>query len=319
VGSCRTPAVLLACLLTLLQPVRGWADPPPADLDRQAAVAWQRLEAVVDRYDATQERLRTTRAQLAGVNAQLVPLTDQLNRLQDRVGTLAAGLYVTTGTGPLDALLSARSPRALLDQLTTLDYLARGRARDVAALSAVRSRYEQQRRALTVLADAQSAEQSDLAAAKATIEGQLAQVQALRARAYGVRASRSELRDDYVPVFTEDAAGRAVRYAYQQIGKAYRWAAAGPDAYDCSGLVLASWRYAGRHLPHSSVLQWATVRHIGRADLRPGDLVFYYRDIHHVALYAGDGRIIEAPAPGERVAMHPIDGEPVSGFGRVVA
>ena len=93
----------------------------------------------------------------------------------------------------------------------------------------------------------------------------------------------------------------------------------GPDAYDCSGLVLASWRYAGRHLPHSSVLQWATVRHIGRADLRPGDLVFYYRDIHHVALYAGDGRIIEAPAPGERVAMHPIDGEPVSGFGRVVA
>ena len=97
-GSCRTPAVLLACLLTLLQPVRGWADPPPADLDRQAAVAWQRLEAVVDRYDAAQERLRTTRAQLAGVNAQLVPLTDQLNRLQDRVGTLAAGLYVTTGT-----------------------------------------------------------------------------------------------------------------------------------------------------------------------------------------------------------------------------
>lgn len=300
-----------------LCPGRAHADPPPADLDRQAAAAWQQLEAVVDKYDATREKLRATRAELSALDARLAPLADQVAELDRTVGTIAAGMYIGTRGGPLEALLSTSSPRDMLDQLTMLDHIGREHARDIEALTLARHRYDIQRHRLTALARQQSDEQVELATTKAVIEGQLAQVQALRARAYGARVSRYETRDLYVPVFTADAAGRALRFAYQQIGKAYRWAAAGPDAYDCSGLVLAAWRTAGVNLPHSSVLMWATVPHIGRDQLRPGDLVFYYHDIHHVALYAGEGRIIEAPAPGERVAMHPINSNPVVGYGRV--
>jgi cell wall-associated NlpC family hydrolase len=65
------------------------------------------------------------------------------------------------------------------------------------------------------------------------------------------------------------------------------------------------------------MLQWATVRHINRDELRPGDLVFYYRDIHHVGLYVGDGRTIDAPQPGERVTMRAVDHAPIFGYGRV--
>nr|WP_277349668.1 C40 family peptidase [Planosporangium thailandense] len=109
-----------------------------------------------------------------------------------------------------------------------------------------------------------------------------------------------------------------MRYAYQQLGKWYEWAAAGPNTFDCSGLVLAAFRQAGRTLPHSAALQWKQVRHITRDDLRPGDLVFYYSDIHHVAMYAGDGRIIEAPQTGQQISIHQMDHAPIVGYGRVV-
>jgi cell wall-associated NlpC family hydrolase len=120
-----------------------------------------------------------------------------------------------------------------------------------------------------------------------------------------------------VPVFPNDAGGAALRYAYQQIGKWYQWAAAGPNTYDCSGLVLASWRQAGKDLPHSAAMQWNRVKHIQREELRPGDLVFYFRDIHHVAMYAGDGRVIEAPQSGERVSIRQMDFASIFGYGRV--
>jgi peptidoglycan DL-endopeptidase CwlO len=321
VGSSRAArtALILAALAVMITPLHAYAEPSPADLDRQAAAAWQRLEAVVEHYDTGRESLRATQAKLAALDAQLVPLTRQLDALQRRVATIAAGMYVGAGTSPVNALLAADSPRTMLDQLTMLDHIARGNARTIAALHQTRARYDAQRRELAEVARQQADQQSTLAASKASIEAQLAQLQALRARAYGTRASRSApaLRDGYVPVFTDDPAGIAVRFAFQQLGKPYRYAAAGPDSYDCSGLVLASWRAAGVRLPHSAMLQWATVRHINRDELRPGDLVFYYRDIHHVGLYVGDGRAIDAPQPGERVTMRAVDHAPIFGYGRV--
>jgi peptidoglycan DL-endopeptidase CwlO len=111
-------------------------------------------------------------------------------------------------------------------------------------------------------------------------------------------------------------AGVAVSFAYAQIGKGYRYAAAGPDAYDCSGLTMAAWAAAGVSLPHNAARQYGSVPHVSRDQLAPGDLVFYYGDIHHVALYVGAGRIIHAPNEGETVRVEPIDLAPIAGYGR---
>jgi cell wall-associated NlpC family hydrolase len=80
---------------------------------------------------------------------------------------------------------------------------------------------------------------------------------------------------------------------------------------------MAAWRSVGVTLPHNAARQYRTVRRIERAQLRPGDLVFYYRDVHHVAMYIGDGRVIEAPQAGERISMRPVDVAPIAGYGRV--
>jgi cell wall-associated NlpC family hydrolase len=310
-----------AALSTALGPATAYAEPNVTDLDREVATAWQQLEGVVEKFNTTREGLNSTRSQLATAESQLAPLSSQVEALRDKVGTMAAGAYMTTtGDGPVNAWLGARSPSELLQQLTMLDHLARGHQHDIDALRAASDRYEKQRRDLRALASRQSTQDRELAMTKASIEGALDELQTLRAKAYGVRATRSgpkSVRDSYVPIFTNDSGGKALRFAYQQMGKQYRWAAAGPDSYDCSGLVLAAWKTTGRSLPHSAALQWSLVQHIQRTELRPGDLVFYFADIHHVAMYAGDGKVIQAPQAGERVSIRQMDFAPIHGYGRV--
>ncbi len=80
---------------------------------------------------------------------------------------------------------------------------------------------------------------------------------------------------------------------------------------------MASWRSAGVSLDHSAARQWGQVTHVSRDQLQPGDLVFYYSDIHHVALYVGGGRVVHAPTWGHTVTTAPIDIDPIHGYGRV--
>jgi cell wall-associated NlpC family hydrolase len=97
-------------------------------------------------------------------------------------------------------------------------------------------------------------------------------------------------------------------FAKAQVGEPYVWAAAGPDAWDCSGLTMAAWAAGGVSLPHYSVAQYEATTPISASALRPGDLLFWSTTgspsgIHHVALYLGGGRMVEAPYSGSRVRV----------------
>ncbi len=103
-------------------------------------------------------------------------------------------------------------------------------------------------------------------------------------------------------------AQRAIAFAKAQLGDPYVWAAAGPDAWDCSGLTMGAWGAAGRSLPHYSVAQYEAGSPISVSELRPGDLVFWTTNgrpsgIHHVAMYLGGGMIIHAPRTGRPVEI----------------
>ena len=94
-----------------------------------------------------------------------------------------------------------------------------------------------------------------------------------------------------------------MEWARTQIGKPYQWGATGPDSYDCSGLTLRAWQRGGVSLPRTSRDQYRAVEKIGYSELRPGDLIFYGNgsdagSIHHVAMYSGGGRMIEAARAG---------------------
>ncbi len=112
--------------------------------------------------------------------------------------------------------------------------------------------------------------------------------------------------DNTVSAATERA---ALGYAESQIGKPYQWGAAGPDTYDCSGLVMWSYAQVGVTVDHWTGFQWNEGAHIALSDLRAGDLVFFATDtsnpdtIHHVGMYIGDGQMVEAPYTGANVRI----------------
>jgi LysM repeat protein len=118
------------------------------------------------------------------------------------------------------------------------------------------------------------------------------------------------------------AAAIAVRVALEQVGKPYVWGGAGPDDFDCSGLVMYAWAAAGVDLPHYTVSQYEDTQRISQSQLRPGDLVFYNTgdgaQPGHVTMYIGNGMIVTADEPGTvvRVEVLDWDGTPL-GFGRV--
>jgi cell wall-associated NlpC family hydrolase len=110
----------------------------------------------------------------------------------------------------------------------------------------------------------------------------------------------------------------AVEIAVAQLGKPYRWGGSGPNSFDCSGLTSYAWAQAGVTVPRTSGAQYAGTTRISRSELRPGDLVFYHSPISHVAMYIGDGRVVEAPNSGNNVRIR-TDGltrRGVVGFGR---
>src|SRR6202023_1607424 len=105
-------------------------------------------------------------------------------------------------------------------------------------------------------------------------------------------------------------AGAAVAAAESRQGAPYVWGAAGPNAFDCSGLVMWAWAQAGVSLPHFSGAQYAVTTHISMSQLQPGDLVFFGNPGDHVAMYVGGGMIIQAAHTGTTVAIPPV----TSGF-----
>ncbi len=98
-------------------------------------------------------------------------------------------------------------------------------------------------------------------------------------------------------------AAKAVRFAYVQRGRPYVWGGTGRRGFDCSGLVQSSWRHAGIVIPRVAADQYRRIRHhVRRADLLPGDLV-YFDGLGHVGIYIGRGRFIHAPHTGTYVQI----------------
>jgi cell wall-associated NlpC family hydrolase len=107
------------------------------------------------------------------------------------------------------------------------------------------------------------------------------------------------------PIPTAPESGKAataLAFAKQQLGDRYVFGGSGPNTWDCSGLTMKAWQSAGITLPHSAAMQFRIGAKISKSELKPGDLVFFYRGIRHVAMYAGNDMVIHAPHPGARVS-----------------
>jgi peptidoglycan DL-endopeptidase CwlO len=111
---------------------------------------------------------------------------------------------------------------------------------------------------------------------------------------------------------------QALRWALSRRGDPYVWGAAGPNAFDCSGLVVWAYAKVGISLPHFTGDQWQIGVHVDKNQLQPGDLVFFYADIGHVGMYIGNGLMVDAPDFGEDVQVQPVMWDVYVGAVRIV-
>jgi cell wall-associated NlpC family hydrolase len=113
------------------------------------------------------------------------------------------------------------------------------------------------------------------------------------------------------------AGSAAVSHAMSKLGAPYRWGAAGPSAFDCSGLVSWAYRSVGVSLPRTSRAMSRVGRPVPKSALRPGDLVFFYTPVSHVGIYIGGGKVVNASRPGTPVKVSNISGMPFNSARRV--
>ncbi|MEU7905976.1 C40 family peptidase [Actinoplanes sp. NPDC049118] len=308
------PVLLLAGLAP--ESAHGADRPSAAELDKRIGAAARQLEVLVERYNDSREDLHATRMQTKHLGGQLGPMTRDLERRQKLMGGLVSRTYQRTRSGPTIALFAADEPHLFVDKLLVLHQLATEEQRAVTELHAARTRVYKARKMLNALADQQRRQQLRLRVGQATVEGEIAALKQMRAIAY---AGGSRFGPDEripMPEFVPGRPGKVLAFAFGQLGKPYRWGAAGPNSYDCSGLALAAWNAAGVGLPHNAARQYRAVAHVSRSELRPGDLVFFYGPISHVGVYIGSDKMIHAPEYGENVRVSSIDTQPIHGFGR---
>ena len=116
---------------------------------------------------------------------------------------------------------------------------------------------------------------------------------------------------DSKPAASRRAGSTAVWAALTRVGAPYVWAAAGPDAFDCSGLVVWAFEQVGLTLPHSSQALAAGGQPVPLSQIRPGDVISYYSGASHVGIYVGGGKIVHSSTYGVPVGVAPMDNAPI--------
>jgi cell wall-associated NlpC family hydrolase len=295
----------------------AYADPSISEIEAQIDAEWNKLEPAIEQYDNVHGQLKDNQAKLAALQRRLQPLQLQVDVAMARVGDLAAQYYRSGQGLMVNAVLSGESPDDFVAKLMMVNELAHIQRGRIGVVSTARDKYAADKAKLDGVIAQLSAQDADLAAKKKDIEARIAGLQKLRQKVYGGSGSTGDLKPVACPVeYNGGKGGQAATKACSLIGKPYHYGSTGPDSYDCSGLTLTAWAAAGVSLPHYTGAQWKVGKSVAQADLRPGDLVFFYSDLHHVGLYVGGGWMVHAPTTGDYVRMAKIAGRPVTGYRR---
>ncbi len=293
---------------------------------------YRRAEQATEAYNATEEDLKAQRKKSQDLSVRLARARTRLADGQADAGRLARRQYQGSGAAGLSTylrMLLSADPEEVLEEGHLLKEAAGSQAAAVARLTGAEKRANglarQARAALDkqqVLTerrkrqrDAVTGRLKEVEELLATLsDDQLAELGTLEQRGTDDAQSRllasGELSGSRAPSASGD---RAVRYGLRQVGKPYVWGAQGPGSFDCSGLTSQAWSHAGRAIPRTSQEQWRQLPHVPLRALRPGDLVLYFPGATHVAMYLGDGMVVQAPRPGAHVKVSPIAANPLLG------
>jgi cell wall-associated NlpC family hydrolase len=283
------------------------ASPQPTlkELLAEAAKLSRQIDDLSQQYDAL--RIQFTEAKAQVKIARMTARRDERLLAADRtaIAQIAAAGYMTGGVNPAISLLTSKSPESMLNRASILGELQKENGDKLHLVSTARAAAQRAK----LLAIQQQHKAAKLSAAmKAKVATIQAKENKLNSAAFAKALELYRKTGTYptINVSGSSLEVHALREAMTKIGDAYVWGAAGPSTFDCSGLVVWAYAQLGVSLPHFTGDLWNSGVHVSRAQLRPGDLMFFYADIGHVGIYVGNGFMLDAPTFGIPVGIHPV-------------
>ena len=273
-------------------------------------------EQASERYNDARVKLEATKTKLAALNSDLDRQEQVVDAMREQVATMVVDQYQGDALSTTSQVVLSNNPDAFLDNLNAVSAYNSQRGQVMKQFSTQLDRLKLRKAAVQAEAKRLQDLQDTMAAEKKVTDEKAAKAQSVlddleaEARAKILSGGwTGEIPD--VPASGRAAA--AVKFAMAQVGKAYVYGAAGPNAYDCSGLTMRAWGAAGVSLPHSSGAQQGSGVRVSESELRPGDLVFYYSPVSHVGMYIGNGLIVNALNPGAGVRVSGLHSMPYVG------
>ncbi|MFW3170745.1 C40 family peptidase [Geodermatophilus sp. CPCC 206100] len=307
-----------ASLALTLLPGTATADPEQAGSAAQAAQlvarAGHELEVVSEQVNEARETLAQREAAAADADRVAAEADARLGALDGQIRQVARAAFTGGSLSEFDLMTTSDSADDFVSQLATLDALA-GHAGDVlaqvaeSATAAERAQADADAAAAAARGalDEVTARQSGLEADIADYRGQYAALSAPQQQQVQTAHSGQPVAAAAPAPAASGAAQAAVDTALAQVGDPYVWGAGGPNSFDCSGLTQYAYAAAGVSLPHSSRMQSTMGRAVSRADLQPGDLIFFFSPVSHVAMYIGNGQMVHASTSSQPVKVVGVD------------
>lgn len=290
----------------------------------------QQYQQLSTQADALNEQINAAKVDLANKNAEVTKANNDIaaaqnaenaaltaeNSYRGQVDQLTDASFEGARLNQLSALLTGTSARDFLNRATDLEYIASDSADTmnkfqsaVDAAKAAQARAERDKQTAQDAANAANALLNQLNTQNQQLTAEMSKVNAALNQL--TSSQRQTLNTDTGPagsfIAPPGIAGAAMQIALAQRGKPYELGGAGPNVFDCSGLVLWSYAQAGMPgLPHSSAAQSRLGVPVSRADLQPGDLVFFDNPVGHVGIYVGNGMMVNAPTTGQVVKVEPL-------------
>ena len=301
-------AAVLALLAPAVASVAQTTAPRPS-LTTLVAEAKQlefEINALSEQYDGLRIQLGRAQADAQIAEKAITRTQAALATGQQAVARLAAENYMNAGLDPTLQALTTGNPQQFLSQASAITEIDQSSGEEVSTLSseevqALRDRQtaDQQLAAVTAL-------EAQMNARKKAIDSKIAQVNsAAMKQAMAIFTRTGQFPDITIPT-ASTTGGLALQAALTRRGDPYVWGAAGPDEFDCSGLVVWAFAQEGITLPHYTGDLWNSGVHIPLNELEPGDLIFFFADISHVGIYLGDGLMVDAPDFGETVEVQAV-------------
>ncbi|WP_431678176.1 NlpC/P60 family protein [Kitasatospora sp. KL5] len=344
----RTRASILtaaaATAVALSSQTGAYADPAPTKEQVAAQVDQlnEQAEAANEEYLAATEKQQDLQKQVTQLQDQVARQQAEVSGVQGRLAEVAAQQYRDGGISPTVKLMLSSNPGDFLGQAGAVSRMNATQADTLKSFKAEQAKLDVQKtEAEHKLAELDTSTRA-LKAKKEEFQGKLAKASALlntltqkekddlaaaearaaaAAKSTADRASRDTTRTDLgtADVPTGSYTARAIEAVKSKLGSPYVYGATGPNQFDCSGLMQWAYRQAGVSIPRTSQSQAGAGTNVGTniANAKPGDLVIYYGDRHHVGMYVGGGQVIHAPHTGAVVRYVSATAMPISAIVRV--